>query len=61
MILLTRLSGETVLINEQTILYAQQQQNSDSTRVRVVIGDVYEDLYVVQTPYTIYCLARDNK
>lgn len=61
MIILTRLSGESVLINEQTILYAQQQQNSDSTRVRVVIGDVYEDLYVVQTPYTIYCLARDNK
>ncbi len=61
MILLTRLSGETVLINEQTILYAQQQHNSDSTRVRVVIGDVYEDLYVMQTPYTIYTLSKEQK
>lgn len=61
MILLTRLSGESVLINTHTILFAQQVQQSDSTHVRVVIGDEYYDFYVLQNPYTISLLAKEDK
>jgi len=61
MILLTRVSGETILINTHTILFAQQVQQSDSTHIRVVIGDEYYDFYVLQNPYTISLLAKEDK